>query len=346
MSISSANLGASFLLQQSIQRIQSELATRQTELSTGKVADAGLSLGGRTQQLVSFQQQDTLLSAFQDTNGLLTTRLDQTQAALSGLSTTVSDLRTAALSVTAGESLTGLMTQASASLQSAVSGLNTSVNGEYVFGGINSGQAPMADYYGQPGLARQAVAAAFQTAFGTSQSGLTVGSISPAQMTAFLNGPFAALFSDPQWNALWSSASNTNPTIQVAPGQDMPVNGNANDPAARNAMMAMTMLADLGIDKMDPATAQVVIQKAAQVGSSTVSNIGDTQADLGLAQNRVTAASQQMTATRNALTTAADKLDGADPYQTALRINELQTQLESSYQLTAQLQQLSLAKFL
>ena len=126
----------------------------------------------------------------------------------------------------------------------------------------------------------------------------------------------------------------------------MPVNGNANDPAARNAMMAMTMLADLGIDKMDPATAQVVIQKAAQVGSSTVSNIGDTQADLGLAQNRVTAASQQMTATRNALTTAADKLDGADPYQTALRINELQTQLESSYQLTAQLQQLSLAKFL
>ena len=111
-------------------------------------------------------------------------------------------------------------------------------------------------------------------------------------------------------------------------------------------MMAATMLSDTSLQNLSPATAQVVINQATTLANEAVSGLSAVQTDVGLTQNRVTTATEQITATQNSNTTGADNLDGADPYQTATRISELQTQLESSYQLTAQLQQLSLSRFL
>ena len=45
-------------------------------------ADVGLTLGSRTGQTVSLRQEQTRLQAIIDTNGLVATRLDATQAAL------------------------------------------------------------------------------------------------------------------------------------------------------------------------------------------------------------------------------------------------------------------------
>ena len=346
MAISSASFSASATLRQTVQRLQSELSTRQTELSTGQVADAGLSLGGHIDELISFQQSNSLLSTYQNTNSMFSTRLDQTQAALTSLNSAASDLQSAAISVSSGGSVSGLVSQAKASLDSIVSALNTTVNGDYIFGGLNSSQAPATNYSSPPGTAQAAVASAFQTAFGMPQNAATATSITPAAMTSYLNGPFANLFADPQWGQLWSNASNTNVTVQISPGQNVTVNANANDPSIRKLMMAATMLSDTSLQNLSPATAQVVINQATTLANEAVSGLSAVQTDVGLTQNRVTTATEQITATQNSNTTGADNLDGADPYQTATRISELQTQLESSYQLTAQLQQLSLSRFL
>jgi flagellar hook-associated protein 3 FlgL len=40
------------------------------------------------------------------------------------------------------------------------------------------------------------------------------------------------------------------------------------------------------------------------------------------------------------------KLESADPYQTALRLSQLQTQLEATFSITARMNELSLTKFL
>jgi flagellar hook-associated protein 3 FlgL len=40
------------------------------------------------------------------------------------------------------------------------------------------------------------------------------------------------------------------------------------------------------------------------------------------------------------------KLEGADPYEASTRVSTLMTQIETSYALTARIQQLSLAKYL
>jgi flagellar hook-associated protein 3 FlgL len=48
----------------------------------------------------------------------------------------------------------------------------------------------------------------------------------------------------------------------------------------------------------------------------------------------------------NILQTQINSLDGADPYQTSLQVSSLTTQIQTAYSLTAQLQQLSLVKYL
>ena len=344
MAISSTTFNASATLRQTVQRLQSELSLRQTELSTGKIADAGLTLGGHIDQLISFQQQNSLLGNYQSANGLLSTRLGDTQTALDSLSKAASDLQSAAISVSTGGSLSGVVVQANSIFSSITSALNTTVNGNYVFGGINAGQAPMSDYFSPSSTAQAAVSSAFSTAFGMAQNSATVSSITPAQMTSYLNGPFANLFADPQWGSLWSQASSANISVQIAPGDT--VTANANDPSIRKLVMAATMLSDPSLQNLAPATAQIVVNQAMQFANQAIAGLTAVQTGVGMTQSHVNDTNQKLSTTQDALTTAADHLDGADPYQTATRISELQTQLESSYQLTAKLQQLSLAKFL
>ena len=71
-----------------------------------------------------------------------------------------------------------------------------------------------------------------------------------------------------------------------------------------------------------------------------------TEATLGSAQTHVTDANDNMSAQMNILQTQINNLDSIDAYQTATQVNSLSTQIQTAYALTAQLQQLSLVKYL
>jgi flagellar hook-associated protein 3 FlgL len=57
-------------------------------------------------------------------------------------------------------------------------------------------------------------------------------------------------------------------------------------------------------------------------------------------------ASDQMSLQMNLLSTQVGGLESVNTYEVATRITDLQTQIETSYSLTSQLQQLSLVKYL
>ncbi len=71
-----------------------------------------------------------------------------------------------------------------------------------------------------------------------------------------------------------------------------------------------------------------------------------TEATLGAAQSQVTSASTSMSNQLTILQTQVGSLDNVDTSKVAVQLNTLQTQLETAYQLTAQLQKLSLAQYL
>ena len=66
--------------------------------------------------------------------------------------------------------------------------LNTTFGDEYIFGGINTSQAPLTNYFAQPTAGnRQAVINAFQAEFGFAPDDPAVASIIPSQMQSFID---------------------------------------------------------------------------------------------------------------------------------------------------------------
>jgi flagellar hook-associated protein 3 FlgL len=65
-----------------------------------------------------------------------------------------------------------------------------------------------------------------------------------------------------------------------------------------------------------------------------------------LAQKTVSDARDRTTRETSFLTSRVSDLESVDPSQLAIEINALRTQLETTYSLTAQLQNLNLVKYL
>ena len=165
--VSTSYLGTALL--PSIAQTQSQLTALEVKSSTGQYADLGLQLGDQSGYELSLKNQNELLQTLTSGNGLVTTSLKTSQAALnsirSGAQSVVQSLTSWTWTeVNSGATLQSLGANA---LQSLTAMTNATSNGQYVFGGIDSSVAPMADYFSSTtSAAKTAIDAAFQTAFG------------------------------------------------------------------------------------------------------------------------------------------------------------------------------------
>ena len=172
MSTMAANFVSSQFLANSlvlpVMQAQSSLTTAMTEESTGQYADLGLQLGEQSGYELSLKEQVAQLQTLTSNNSIISTNLSTAQSALSAISSsaqsTLSDLATWTPGADSGASLQNMGQSA---LQSLIASANATSGDQYVFGGINSAVAPMADYYSTPpSAAKAAVDQAFQAEFG------------------------------------------------------------------------------------------------------------------------------------------------------------------------------------
>lgn len=332
----------------SVMDMQIQLAKAQKEVSTGRFADIGMQLGHRTSQSVSFRNDLSRLNAIIDSNGLVASRLKSTQAAVAGVLSTAQDfLNSLAVADTATTDPSLQQQQGEGALDSLFSSLNVTVNGEHLFAGVNTDIKPMEDYFADPpSPARKAVSDAFVAAFGVSQDSPAAADITPDQMKAFLDGPFADLFKDPNWSNLWSSASDQDTRSRIGPSETIASGTNANEEAFRKLAQAFTMVADLGIKNLNQGAAKAVIEKAISAAGEGIGAIAALQGNLGAAQERVERSTDRMMLQADILNTSAADLERVDPYEASTRVNSLLTQIETSYTLTGRLQDLTLLKYL
>ena len=193
-----------------VMQAQSQLTSAMTEELTGQYANLGLQLGDQSGYELSLKEQVGQLQTLTTGNSVVSTSLSTAQNALSAMQksaqTTLNDL---AAWTPVGDSGPSLQSMGQSALQALISGANTTSGDQYVFGGINSAVAPMADYYSTPtSAAKTAVDQAFQTTFGVLPTDPAAANISASDMQSFLSGPFAALFQGAAWSADWSSASS------------------------------------------------------------------------------------------------------------------------------------------
>ncbi len=344
--VSSKYLSSSLSL--AIAQAQNQLATAQIEASTGQYADLGLQLGDQSGYELSLKNQNNLLQSLTTSNNLVSTNLSTTQAALDSLRTNAqSTLQSLTEWTPENGSVASLQNLGQNALQSLIATTNTSSNGQYVFGGINSGVPPMTNYFSSPTSAAQtAIDQAFQTQFGVSPTDPAAASISSANIQSFLQTTFANLFQGTSWASNWSSASSVNTSSDIAPGETIDTSTNANQPGFQQLAEAYAMLNEFGGSSLSQSAQQAVVTTASSLISSALTSLTQTEAVVGSAQTRITDANNSMSSQMTILQTQIGNLDNVNSYQVATQISNLQTQIETSYELTAQLQQLSLSKYL
>jgi flagellar hook-associated protein 3 FlgL len=331
-----------------LMKVQVQLAEAQKELVTGRFADVGLEVGFKAGQSLSLRQEHTRLKTIIDTNSLVTSRLDTTQAALKNVADDANTFLGQLLASNSdGANAAVIQGQAQSNLDAFINTMNTTFNGGYLFAGVNTDVKPLTDYTANPpSTNQQAVANAFLTDFGITQSDPAVPNITGPAMQTFLDTTFSGLFDDPAWITDWSSASNQNVRNRISTNDLVETSVNTNDVAFRKLAKAYTMVADLGTQNLGPQAYTAVINQAIKDVSEAIQDVNNLQSGLGITQQRVADSSERMGIQVDILTSQVNSIEGVDPNEAATRVNELMTQIETSYALTAKIMGLSILNFL
>jgi flagellar hook-associated protein 3 FlgL len=245
--------------------------------------------------------------------------------------------------------LTGaaIQEQATSNLKAFINTMNGAFNGANLFAGVNTDVKPLTEYYATPvSASRQAVANAFLADFGITQSDPAVANITGPAMQTFLDTTFADLFADPAWTTDWSSASNQNVRNRISTNDLVETSVNANDVAFRDLAKVYTMVADLGTQNLGQEAFEAVINQAILDVSEAIQAVTELQARMGIAQERVADSNERMAIQVDILSTQVNAIEGVDPNEAATRVNQLLTQIEISYALTARIMGLSIIHYL
>jgi len=319
----------------------------QKEVTTGRHADVGLSLGYRTGETISLRQEHLRLQTITQTNSVATTRLDSAQGALKGLAETAQNfLGQLMAAANSNQAQAELQTQAKAALSTFADALNTTVDGASLFAGINADVRPVTDYNAPGSANAQAVANAFTSTFGFSQSDPAVANITAGDMQNFLDTTFAGLFDPSSWSGTWSAASDQNIRSRISSSEMIDTSVNANDDAFRQLASVFTMVADLGTSDLNADAFHTLVGKATDVMSKALDGLTTLQANLGVAQERISKANDRMSIQMDIMSTHIGALEGVDPTEASTRVTTLMTQIETAYAMTARINQLSIINFL
>jgi flagellar hook-associated protein 3 FlgL len=329
-------------------KLQERLAEAQKEVTTGRFADVGKSLGYMAGRTVSLRQELDRLTTLTESNGVATSRLQTSQTVLENVANNAHTfINSLIVARAAPDGASSAALDARAKLVSLTDQMNTSAGGTFIFAGINTDVKPLEDYFDTPAPASKiAVDNAFLSEFGLAQSTPGVELISAGAMNTFLDTTFANLFTQASWETTWSAASDQNILSRISTNELIETSTNANMDPIRALASAYTMIADLGVADLNDEAYQAVVDKAIGIAGQAVGDLTQTRASLGSSEERITAANDRMSLQVDIITNHISLLEGVDPYEASTEVNSLLTQIETAYALTARIQRLSLIDYL
>lgn len=343
-SVSSLSISQS--LRYSTMETQSALVKAQKERDTGKVFDSGIALGARTAQTVTFARDIERLNGIVDSNGLIASRLTATQDALTNITGAAQDFLGVLTASSSGDASSAVTRDSGrTALAALTSVLNTPINGEYIFSGINTDVKPL-DGFSSGSPAKVAFDAAFLTHFGFAQTDPAAANITTAQMNAFIAGPLDAQFLGAGWQANWSNATDQQIVSRIALNETTDTSVSANNDGMRKLAMAAAAIADLFDSNVSLAGREALVEHMVGVVGEAIGSLADLQSQTGVVEQRVAAASERVRMQADLFERSLMETEGVDPYEAATRVSDLLSHLETSYAITARIQQLSLLRLL
>ena len=337
-----------------IQSMQTQMNQLTAEIASGRKSDPLGPLGGNAALLYQLHAQSDQQTTFQSTVTNALGRLDATQTALSAVGTTVQSIANDALTPNSsdGQGQSVLATEAQNAMAQVISQLNTQYEGSSLFAGDNTNTAPMqaANSAGGPLATVNSVLASAVSAKG--------GPLTASDISNFISGPngLASVFSNTNSNpalnysgSFYTAADDGKPTtVLIGATQTMQYNVKANQQGFRDLMQGLSMLTMLGAPSSqldDSAKAALQTQASSLIGQAQ-NELTTQQGLLGVTQASLQNVADQQQAAANATQNQILGFEQADTTADATTLSTLQTQLQATYALTAQISQLTLTHYL
>ena len=327
------DLSASLLLRQRGAALRDELSQLGQELVTGRSARPDRRLQGDLGALAALAHRSATLAAHADVTAETQLLLSSTQASLDRLGA-AADTAGKALRAASVAGLRGPVDIAAENAREAfgdaVAALNTSVAGRGLFSGTEPGATALAPAGG--------ILAALNAA--------TAGADTPEALAQAVRDWFA----DPA--GLAAMAYGGGPRAQAGPrldgGTTLPPAPTALAPEITATLAALATGALLAEGRLDgdPAARRTLAAFAADMLIDAEAGLVTLQARVGDAEARAEAALVRNRSEADALSVARSGLVGVDPYETASRIEDVRSRIETLYLITARLSRLSLAEYL
>lgn len=340
-----------------IATMQAEQQVLQQEISTGRKHDVAGQVGSRTAGLLDLRNVRQDIAAYKDALQSQAARLTTMQDALGQVRTAATKVRDLALGVSGsgtGAAAATIDEAARDALKTVTSMLNASQSGRFLFAGTRFDQRPVqpAEEVAPSGLSPNQAVAQVLAAFGPVTSA--------ADVDALIDGPngLASLFNDgydPDGDGVPDPGSFTGTFFQGSTQRvvsraeaDVPITYavTAGDQPVRDLLMGLHLMSAIPNDSVPTDAYKRVAERGWQMVTSAMDRIVETQGILGLEEETVARTGDRLDIQSTLISTQIVRLEEADPYQTSLRLNTLQTQLEATFAITAKVGRLSLVDYL
>jgi len=353
-------------MRSTILKAQLEMTNLNTELTTGKHADLGVTLGANTARSLDLNRDVDRLSSLVSVNSIATQRLKSSQAALDGMAKAAQEIQKVLVPNTssAAPTLATVAKTISNAFNTFTGFANTAVSGEFLFSGINTDVKPIDDYFAE-GSTLKAAYEVELNAFMAAQTPAVgnIADLSKDQAAAFMtriegvfngttpvtNPPHSDLTAGQNydfWTTYGSKASDTNMTSRISQNEVVETSTNSNSQGIRYfAMTAMTAMTFLD-DKVPSDVRELVATRSVTNIGTVISGLNQQQSQLGLSESRVSKANDSLAAQKKIIETHLLDIEGIDTYEVKTRLDLLQQQIEIAYSLTSRLQKMSLVNYL
>ena len=353
-------------MRSTILKAQLEMTNLNTELTTGKHADLGVTLGANTARSLDLNRDVDRLSSLVSVNSIATQRLKSSKAALDGMAKAAQEIQKVLVPNTssAAPTLATVAKTISNAFNTFTGFANTAVSGEFLFSGINTDVKPIDDYFAE-GSTLKAAYEVELNAFMAAQTPAVgnIADLSKDQAAAFMtriegvfngttpvtNPPHSDLTAGQNydfWTTYGSKASDTNMTSRISQNEVVETSTNSNSQGMRYfAMTAMTAMTFLD-DKVPSDVRELVATRSVTNIGTVISGLNQQQSQLGLSEGRVSKANDSLAAQKKIIETHLLDIEGIDTYEVKTRLDLLQQQIEIAYSLTSRLQKMSLVNYL
>lgn len=334
--VSLGDMVQTFQLRRQTVELQRNLQRLTQEMTTGVKADLPQAVGGDFTALSSLDRSLASLKSY----GVATAEAQLFAGTLQDALGSIQDLNDGIAPVLAGITTASGKTQidtvtqdAKSRFQSVVSALNTQAAGRFLLSGAATDTAPLAA--ADDMLATLKAATTGQT---------TATGIAAIVDSWFDAAPGAGGFADTGFRG----ATTPNAPFQIGEGQSVGLTATATDPRIVSVMKgyALAALVADGAMSGDTVGRGVLVHLAGQRLIAAGDGLTELRAEIGSAEARISTAATHNAANETTLQIARNALVAADPYATATALQQVQSQMEAIYTLTARISRLSLTDYL